>query len=299
MKTIEVVAAVIRKGSTCLATQRGYGEFEGLWEFPGGKIEPGETHQVALKREIQEELGIDITIGELLCTTEYDYPSFHLRMHCYLCSLATDNIELREHKSARWLTAETLDTIKWLPADKEVIDKLKDVVLPDEPKQLTHPGSEMNFRKMRRIRQQLSQDECESILTSAYRGFLSVNGDMGYPYTIPMNFVYDNGHIYFHSALKGHRIDAVKSSPNACFTVIDEPVKEENDWWFHVKSVICFGKVSIIEQEEERTTRLRLLGKKYFPEEHDLNGELVNNGPHVAVLDFKIEHITGKRVKEN
>jgi len=151
MKTIEVVAAIILKGSTCLATQRGYGEFEGLWEFPGGKIEQGETHKVALKREIQEELGIDITIGEFLCTTEYDYPSFHLRMHCYLCSLATDNIELREHKSARWLTAETLDTVKWLPADKEVIDKLKDVVMPDEPKQLTHPGSEMNFRKMRRI----------------------------------------------------------------------------------------------------------------------------------------------------
>lgn len=125
MKTIEVVAAIILKSSTCLATQRGYGEFEGLWEFPGGKIEPGETHQIALKREIQEELGIDITIGELLCTTEYDYPSFHLRMHCYLCSLTTDNIELREHKSARWLTAETLDTVKWLPADKEVIDKLK------------------------------------------------------------------------------------------------------------------------------------------------------------------------------
>lgn len=128
MKTIEVVAAVIRKGNTCLATQRGYGEFEGLWEFPGGKIEQGETHKVALKREIQEELGIDITIGELLCTTEYDYPSFHLRMHCYLCSLATDNIELREHKSARWLTAETLDTVKWLPADKEVIDKMKEIM---------------------------------------------------------------------------------------------------------------------------------------------------------------------------
>jgi nitroimidazol reductase NimA-like FMN-containing flavoprotein (pyridoxamine 5'-phosphate oxidase superfamily) len=160
-------------------------------------------------------------------------------------------------------------------------------------------SEKMDFRAMRRFKQQLSQDECESILTKVYRGFLSVNGEMGYPYTIPMNFVYDNGHIYFHSALQGHKIDAVKSSPNACFTVIDEPVKEENDWWFHVKSVICFGKVSIIEDKDERTARLRQLGQKYFPDGYDLNADLMKNGPHVAVLDFKIEHITGKKVKEN
>lgn len=160
-------------------------------------------------------------------------------------------------------------------------------------------SEEKNFRGMRRFRQQLSQGECESILAKTYRGFLSVNGDMGYPYTVPMNFVYDNGHIYFHSALEGHKIDAVRSSSHACFTVIDEPVKEENDWWFHVKSVICFGKVSIIENEDERTARLRQLGEKYFPEEYDLNADLIKNGPRVAVLDFRIEHVTGKKVKEN
>ena len=160
-------------------------------------------------------------------------------------------------------------------------------------------SEEKNFRGMRRFRQQLSQDECESILAKTYRGFLSVNGDMGYPYTVPMNFVYDNGHIYFHSALEGHKIDAVRSSSHACFTVIDEPVKEENDWWFHVKSVICFGKVCIIENEDERTVRLRQLGEKYFPEEYDLNADLIKNGPRVAVLDFRIEHVTGKKVKEN
>lgn len=163
----------------------------------------------------------------------------------------------------------------------------------------TNMSEEKNFRGMRRFRQQLSQDECESILAKTYRGFLSVNGDMGYPYTVPMNFVYDNGHIYFHSALEGHKIDAVRSSSHACFTVIDEPVKEENDWWFHVKSVICFGKVSIIENEDERTVRLRQLGEKYFPEEYDLNADLIKNGPRVAVLDFRIEHVTGKKVKEN
>ena len=125
MGDIEVVAAIICKDGSYFATQRGYGEFEGMWEFPGGKIEPGESREVALKREIQEELGLDIIIENLLCTTKYDYPSFHLTMHCYLCSVASGEIELREHKSARWLTAETLDSVEWLPADKEVIDKLR------------------------------------------------------------------------------------------------------------------------------------------------------------------------------
>ena len=124
MRVIEVVAAIIYKDEAYFATQRGYGEFEDMWEFPGGKIEHGESREVALKREIQEELGVDIVIEDLICTTEYDYPSFHLTMHCYLCSAASGEIELREHKSACWLTAETLDSVEWLPADKEVIDKL-------------------------------------------------------------------------------------------------------------------------------------------------------------------------------
>ena len=125
MKTIEVVAAIIHRDGAYFATQRGYGEFEGMWEFPGGKIEPGESREDALKREIQEELGVDIYIKELLCTTEYDYPTFHLTMHCYLCSVASGEIELREHKSAQWLTAETLDTVEWLPADREIIAMLR------------------------------------------------------------------------------------------------------------------------------------------------------------------------------
>ena len=124
MKVIKVVAAIIQRDGAYFATQRGYGEFEGMWEFPGGKIEPGESREVALKREIQEEFGADIVIEKFLCTTNYDYPSFHLTMHCYLCNIASGEIELREHKSARWLTAETLDSVEWLPADKEVIDKL-------------------------------------------------------------------------------------------------------------------------------------------------------------------------------
>ena len=125
MKKIEVVAAILHRDGAYFATQRGYGEFEGMWEFPGGKIESGESREVALKREIQEELGVDITIDRFLCTTDYDYPLFHLTMHCYLCSVVSGEIELREHMSARWLTTKTLDCVEWLPADKYIIDELK------------------------------------------------------------------------------------------------------------------------------------------------------------------------------
>lgn len=96
-----------------------------MWEFPGGKIEYGESCQVALVREIQEELGVNVEVGELICTTEYDYPSFHLTMHCFLCNIASGEIGLREHKSARWLTKESLNDVDWLPADLEVIEKIK------------------------------------------------------------------------------------------------------------------------------------------------------------------------------
>ena len=127
MKHIEVVAAIIQRDGAYFATQRGYGEFEGMWEFPGGKIEPGESREVALKREIQEELGVDIAIENLLCTTEYDYPSFHLTMHCYICSIEAGEIVLREHKSARWLRPAELGSVEWLPADKDVISQLNNL----------------------------------------------------------------------------------------------------------------------------------------------------------------------------
>ena len=127
MKKIEVVAAIIQREGAYLATQRGDGEFEGMWEFPGGKIEPGESSENALKREIQEELGVDIVIEDLICTTEYDYPSFHLTMHCYLCRVEAGEIVLREHKSARWLRPEELGSVEWLPADKDVISRLNNL----------------------------------------------------------------------------------------------------------------------------------------------------------------------------
>ena len=125
MNHIEVVAAIIRKENKIFATQRGYGEWKDWWEFPGGKMEQGETPEEALKREICEELSAEINVDELFSTVDYDYPKFHLTMHCYLCTLLTDAMHLNEHESARWLAKDELDSVKWLPADKSIIDKLK------------------------------------------------------------------------------------------------------------------------------------------------------------------------------
>ena len=127
MKQIEVVAAIIRKGDRIFATQRGYGTWKDWWEFPGGKIEIGETPEEALKREIREELSTDIQVDELLTTVEYDYyeQDFHLTLHCYLCSLLTEAMHLNEHEAARWLTRDELNSVQWLPADLEVIEMLR------------------------------------------------------------------------------------------------------------------------------------------------------------------------------
>ncbi|MBO4451844.1 MAG: (deoxy)nucleoside triphosphate pyrophosphohydrolase [Bacteroidaceae bacterium] len=125
MKQIEVVAAIIQKEDRIFATQRGYGEWKDWWEFPGGKMEAGETPVEALKREIREELSTEISVDEFFRTVEYDYPAFHLTLHCYLCSLQTDALHLNEHEAAKWLTKDELDSVKWLPADLELIEALK------------------------------------------------------------------------------------------------------------------------------------------------------------------------------
>ncbi|MBO7071440.1 MAG: (deoxy)nucleoside triphosphate pyrophosphohydrolase [Bacteroidales bacterium] len=125
VKNIEVVAAIIRKGGEVFATQRGYGDWKDWWEWPGGKMEAGETPEQALVREIREELDTEISVDKFLCTVDWDYPKFHLKMHCFMCSLLSDGIHLNEHEAARWLTADTLDTVKWLPADEQLIPMIK------------------------------------------------------------------------------------------------------------------------------------------------------------------------------
>ena len=124
MKTIEVVAAIIIKDGKVFATQRGYGQWQGWWEFPGGKIESGECPQEALVREICEELDAKIEVGYLLETIEWDYPDFHLTMHCFICSLLSESLHLNEHEAAAWLTKETLHSVKWLPADEVLLDRI-------------------------------------------------------------------------------------------------------------------------------------------------------------------------------
>lgn len=128
MNRLQVVAAIIIHNNKVFATQRGYGEFKNRWEFPGGKIEPGETPQEALVREIREELDTEIIVGDLLEIVEYDYPEFHLSMDCFLCAVQSGNLVLKEHEAARWLTAETLDKVDWLPADRSLIEIIRNIL---------------------------------------------------------------------------------------------------------------------------------------------------------------------------
>ena len=133
MKTVRVIAAVIKATNEngepiIFATQRGYGDFKGGWEFPGGKIEEGETPQEALRREIMEELDTEISVGELIDTVEYDYPTFHLSMDCFWCEIVKGDLVLKEHKAAMWLDEESISSVNWLPADKELVNKVKNEI---------------------------------------------------------------------------------------------------------------------------------------------------------------------------
>ena len=134
MKTIRVVAAVIHADGKIFATQRGYGEYKDGWEFPGGKIEAGEAPEDAIKREIREELGTEISVGELIDTIEYDYPNFHLSMDCFWCEIESGDLVLKEHEAAKWLDKESLYGVDWLPADISIVEKIKEKIDSDSCK---------------------------------------------------------------------------------------------------------------------------------------------------------------------
>lgn len=154
------------------------------------------------------------------------------------------------------------------------------------------------IRTMRRHAQQLTTDECEHILRTAPRGVLAVSGDEGYPYAVPLNFVYDDGRIYFHSAPVGHKIDAIQACDKVSFCVLDEGRLEEGAWWYHFNSVIAFGRIRRLEDEDKIEAALRKLGTKYFPADYDLDADIAKNLKRVAILELTVEHMTGKHVRE-
>lgn len=127
MKTVRVVAAIIIENGKVFATQRGYGEFKDGWEFPGGKIEPGEIPEEAIVREIKEELDTEVEVIELLDTVEYDYPNFHLSMGCFICKIKSGDLVLKEHEAAKWLTKDTLGSLEWLPADMGLVGEIENI----------------------------------------------------------------------------------------------------------------------------------------------------------------------------
>ena len=157
----------------------------------------------------------------------------------------------------------------------------------------------MEFRKLRRFKQELSNSECERILSTAMRGTLAVLGDNGYPYAVPMNFVYQDGKIYFHCAKEGHKLDAIAACDKVSFNVLDTPEKKnEADWWYYIKSVTVFGRAAVMPDGKEKEEALTLLGDKYFPSHDYTENEVNKHLSRVNMLCLEIEHITGKQVEE-
>ena len=163
----------------------------------------------------------------------------------------------------------------------------------------TVPQSAGIFRPMRRIRQQLEKDACEEILTKEWRGVLAVLGDGGYPYTVPLDFCYEDGKIWFHCAKEGHKLDAVKACDKVSFCVIRDDGQEPGEWWHHMSSVVVFGRIALVEDEKEKLEKLCRLGKKYFPTQEHLEKEMSRSAAKAQVLEITVEHMTGKRVREN
>lgn len=156
----------------------------------------------------------------------------------------------------------------------------------------------MEFRALRRFKQAAAPQECESILSTAQRGILAVHGENGYPYGLPLNYLYLGGKIYFHCAKAGHKLDAIHADDRVCFTVLSEPVKNPGEWWNCFTSVICFGRVHEVFDNEEKDRLLRLLGAKYFPEGYDLEGDMARSARNALLMEITIDHMSGKNVRE-
>ena len=154
------------------------------------------------------------------------------------------------------------------------------------------------FREMRRKGQELSKDECERILVNEPRGVLAVLGDEDYPYAVPLDFVYYDNKIYFHSAISGHKLDAIAKHSKASFCVTNKGRLEEGSWWYHFNSVIAFGRIRRVEEEDIVLDALRKIGAKYFPPEEDVEAEIARSLARVAVLELTVEHLSGKHVRE-
>lgn len=154
------------------------------------------------------------------------------------------------------------------------------------------------FRKMRRFKQEVSREDCEKVLSEAPRGVLAVHGEMGYPYAIPVNYIYLDGKIYIHGAKAGHKHEAIERIPKVSFCVLDEGIKYEGEWWNTFVSVICFGKAGFVKDEVLKNRVLLGLSERFFPEGYDIESDMKKNGPKTDIIEIEIEHMSGKRVKE-
>ena len=156
----------------------------------------------------------------------------------------------------------------------------------------------MEFRQLRRIKQAATPQECEAVLTSGRRGILAVHGENGYPYGLPVNYLYLDGQIYFHCAQAGHKLDAVRSDDKVCFTVLSEPARNPGEWWNCFTSVICFGHISEVTDKQARDRLLRQIGAKYFPEGYDIESDMAKNARNALIMEITIVHMSGKHVRE-
>lgn len=156
----------------------------------------------------------------------------------------------------------------------------------------------MEFRPLRRFKQAATPQESEEVLTSGQRGILAVHGENGYPYGLPVNYMYVDGKIYFRCAKAGHKMDAIRANYKVCFTVLSEPVKNPGEWWNCFTSVICFGRISEVMDEQKKDRLLRQIGAKYFPEGYDLEEDMSKNARNALIMEITIDHMSGKHVRE-